>query len=121
MTFISVIIGSTREGRFSEKPAKWFLQHLKKRKGVDARLLDLRDFPMPFFDEVASNAWAPSQNPVAQRWQKKVAELYENLQMRSTRSVSRQIQTIRLPPSQNRESIVPAFVVSRTGTSTVLD
>ena len=29
---------------------------------------------MPFFDEVASNAWAPSQNEVAQRWQKKVAE-----------------------------------------------
>jgi NAD(P)H-dependent FMN reductase len=29
---------------------------------------------MPFFDEVASNAWTPSQNEVAQRWQKKVAE-----------------------------------------------
>jgi NAD(P)H-dependent FMN reductase len=29
---------------------------------------------MPFFDEVASNAWVPSQNEVAQRWQKKVAE-----------------------------------------------
>src|SRR3974377_2327190 len=28
---------------------------------------------MPFFDEVASNAWVPSQNAVAQRWQKKVA------------------------------------------------
>ena len=55
MTVISVIVGSTREGRFSEKPAKWILQHLKKRKGVDARLLDLRDFPMPFFDQ-ASNA-----------------------------------------------------------------
>jgi NADPH-dependent FMN reductase len=51
MTVISVIVGSTREGRFSEKPAKWILQHLKKRDGVDARLLDLRDFPMPFFDE----------------------------------------------------------------------
>src|ERR1700716_1140902 len=50
MNVISVIIGSTREGRFSEKPAKWILQHLKKRKGVDARLLDLRDYPMPFFD-----------------------------------------------------------------------
>ena len=50
MTVISVIVGSTREGRFSEKPAKWILQHLKKRDGVDARLLDLRDFPMPFFD-----------------------------------------------------------------------
>src|SRR6267378_3904194 len=50
MTVISVIVGSTREGRFSEKPAKWILDHLKKRDGVDARLLDLRDFPMPFFD-----------------------------------------------------------------------
>src|SRR6266850_8442891 len=28
MTVISVIVGSTREGRFSEKPAKWILQHL---------------------------------------------------------------------------------------------
>src|SRR6476646_5761148 len=46
MTVISVIVGSTREGRFSEKPAKWILDHLKKRDGVDARLLDLRDFPM---------------------------------------------------------------------------
>ncbi len=46
MTVISVIVGSTREGRFSEKPAQWILQHLKKRDGVDARLLDLRDFPM---------------------------------------------------------------------------
>src|SRR6202030_2887597 len=51
MTVISVIVGSTRDGRFSEKPAKWILQHLKKRDGVDARLLDLRDFPMPFFDQ----------------------------------------------------------------------
>jgi len=28
---------------------------------------------MPFFDEVASNAYVPSTNEVAQRWQKKVA------------------------------------------------
>ena len=30
---------------------------------------------MPFFDEVGSSAWAPSKSEVAQRWQKKVAEL----------------------------------------------
>ncbi len=47
MTFISVIVGSTRQGRFSEKPAQWIFQQLKNRGGVDARLLDLRDFPMP--------------------------------------------------------------------------
>ena len=32
MTVISVIVGSTREGRFGEKPAQWILQHLMKRE-----------------------------------------------------------------------------------------
>lgn len=50
MTVISVIVGSVRQGRFAEKPARWILDHLKKREGVDARLLDLKDYPMPFFD-----------------------------------------------------------------------
>ena len=56
MTVISVIVGSTRKSRFSEKPAHWILRHLKKRNGVDARLLDLRDFPMPFFDQAVTPA-----------------------------------------------------------------
>lgn len=50
MTVLSVIVGSIRQGRFSEKPAHWILDHLKNREGVDARLLDLREYPMPFFD-----------------------------------------------------------------------
>ncbi len=29
MMRISVIVGSTRQGRFSEKPARWILQQLK--------------------------------------------------------------------------------------------
>src|SRR5258705_5094172 len=77
MTVISVIVGSTREGRFSEKPAKWTLQHLKKREGVDARLLDLRDFPMPFFDQQATPATAdrpPYKNEVVQRWTAAIAQ-----------------------------------------------
>ncbi|HEY3654640.1 MAG TPA: NAD(P)H-dependent oxidoreductase [Steroidobacteraceae bacterium] len=41
MNVISVIVGSTREGRFSERPAHWIFQHLRKRAGIDARLLDL--------------------------------------------------------------------------------
>ena len=49
MMNIAVIIGSTRQGRFSEKPAQWILQELRKRDGIEARLLDLGDFPMPFF------------------------------------------------------------------------
>jgi NAD(P)H-dependent FMN reductase len=50
MTVISVIVGSVRQGRFAEKPARWILDHLKKRSSVDAQLLDLKSYPMPFFD-----------------------------------------------------------------------
>jgi len=74
MTVISVIVGSTREGRFSEKPAKWIL---KKREGVDARLLDLRDFPMPFFDQPATPAMPGGpryKDEVVQRWTAAVAQ-----------------------------------------------
>ena len=77
MTVISVIVGSTREGRFSEKPATWILQHLKKRERVDARLLDLRDFPMPFFDQPATPAMpgrAAYKNEVVQRWTAAIAQ-----------------------------------------------
>jgi len=42
MTVISVIVGSIRQGRFSEKPALWILQHLKDRTGIEASLLDLQ-------------------------------------------------------------------------------
>ena len=71
MTVISVIVGSTRDGRFSQKPAKWIWEHLRRRGGVEARLLDLRDFPMPFFDEPATPSMpgrSPYKHEVVQRW-----------------------------------------------------
>ena len=37
-------------------------------------VVDLKDYPLPFFAEEASPAWAPSKDPVSQRWQRKVAE-----------------------------------------------
>jgi NAD(P)H-dependent FMN reductase len=77
MTVISVIIGSTREGRFSEKPAHWILQQLKKRNGVDVRLLDLRDFPMPFFDQPLTPATPgrPAfENEAVQKWTAAIAQ-----------------------------------------------
>ncbi|WP_323042436.1 NADPH-dependent FMN reductase [Gemmobacter sp.] len=70
---IAVIVGSTRPTRFADIPAKWILDQANARGDIDAEIVDLRDFPLPFFDEVASNAWAPSQNEVAVAWQKKVA------------------------------------------------
>jgi NAD(P)H-dependent FMN reductase len=76
MTEISVIVGSTRQGRFSEKPAHWILHHLKKREGVQAHLLDLRDFPMPFFDQALPPAMPgrpPYENEVVRKWTATIA------------------------------------------------
>jgi NAD(P)H-dependent FMN reductase len=77
MPVISVIVGSTREGRFAEKPGKWIFEQLKGRVGVDARLLDLRDFPMPFFDQQAPPATpgrAAYEHAVVQRWTRAIGE-----------------------------------------------
>src|ERR1700738_954883 len=76
MTTISVIVGSTRQGRFSEKPAQWIFQHLRKRDKIDAQLLDLRDFPMPFFDQPMTPAMpgrAPYENEAVKRWTAAIA------------------------------------------------
>ncbi|MER9245619.1 NADPH-dependent FMN reductase [Mesorhizobium sp. M0590] len=70
---IAIIIGSTRAARFADVPTQWIAKIAKSHADIDVEVVDLRDFPLPFFDEVASSAWAPSQNEVAQRWQKKVA------------------------------------------------
>src|SRR5438445_10280357 len=73
---ISVIIGSTRQGRFSEKPAQWILQQLNKREGIEGRLLDLRDFPMPFFAQPLPPAMPgrpPYEHDVVKKWTAQIA------------------------------------------------
>jgi NAD(P)H-dependent FMN reductase len=71
---VAVIVGTTRAARFGHKPAQWIAAIASQRDDMVVEIVDLREYPMPFFDEVASNAWVPSQNEAAQRWQKKVAE-----------------------------------------------
>ena len=76
MTVISVIVGSTRQGRFSEKPAQWILQRLKSRGDIETRLLDLREFPLPFFDQPVPPAMPgrpPYENEMVKRWTAEIA------------------------------------------------
>ncbi len=70
---IAIVVGSTREGRFADTPVEWLVSIARQHADIEVEVVDLRDFPLPFFDEVASPMWAASQNEVAQRWQKKVA------------------------------------------------
>ena len=79
MVKIQVIIGSTRQGRFGDKPAKWIFGKLKEKEGVSAELIDLRDWPLPFFDEPVSPGMMEMQkadyvSELGKRWAKKVGE-----------------------------------------------
>lgn len=71
---IAVIIGSTRDSRFADKPAAWLFENVQKREDMTFELVDLRDYDLPLFNEVASNAWVPSQDPNVVKWQQKLAE-----------------------------------------------
>ncbi|MFN3663987.1 NADPH-dependent FMN reductase [Yoonia sp.] len=71
---IALIIGSTRETRFADKPAAWMLKQAQARDDMDVELVDLRDFDLPLFDEAASNLWMPSTDERAVKWQQKIGE-----------------------------------------------
>lgn len=76
MLNIKIILGSTRQGRFGDKVAKWVYSVIKENKDIKTELLDLRDYPMPFFDEKVSPSMTTEKysNKVVQKWAKKIGE-----------------------------------------------
>ena len=69
---IALIISSTRPTRFADKPAQWMLKQARARQDMEVEVVDLREHPLPFFAEVASNLYAPSKDPEAVRWQQTI-------------------------------------------------
>lgn len=72
---IGIILGTTREGRFVDVPAGWINEHLSKHDDIHTEIIDLRDYPMPFFEETTSPAYARPGNDIARRWAAKIAEM----------------------------------------------
>ena len=77
MLKIKVILGTTRQQRLGEQPAKWIADKAKE-KGLDVEILDLRDYPLPFFDEAMSPTMAVMKGaypyPVSAKWTEKIGE-----------------------------------------------
>lgn len=71
---IGIIIGSTRSGRFADKPAAWIAELAGKRGDVSVETLDLRDYPLAFYGEPGS---PPLVGPLeeAGAWRNKLAGL----------------------------------------------
>jgi NAD(P)H-dependent FMN reductase len=72
---LGIILGTTRTGRFADRPAAWFSDLARKRAELAVEVVDLRDYPLPFFDEPKSPMREASKHEVAVRWGRKVAEL----------------------------------------------
>jgi NAD(P)H-dependent FMN reductase len=74
MTKIGVVIGSTRDGRQTDKLAKWVALNLQDH--TDVELIDLRNYPLSFFDEAISPRFNPDRKPsgVLKKWLDKIAE-----------------------------------------------
>lgn len=73
-TKIGIIISTTREGRFGDRPTQWLLELATTRGGTVFEVVDLRDYPLPFFDEPASPAYVPPENAIARSFGSKIAE-----------------------------------------------
>src|SRR5258708_7553099 len=72
---IGVVISTTREGRFGDKPAVWIRDLAAARGDLAVEIIDLRDYALPFFDEPGSPIYMPPKNLAARRWGEKVAAL----------------------------------------------
>ena len=72
---IGIIISTTREGRFGERAARWVADLAASRTDIKTEIVDLRDYPLPFFDAPASPAYVPIDTPEARKWAGKIAEL----------------------------------------------
>ena len=72
---IGIILTSTREGRFGDRPANWILELARQRGDLAFELVDLRDYPIPMYDAPLSPNYAPVDNDHSRAFVKKMGEL----------------------------------------------
>ena len=73
---IAVILGSIRKIRRGGRVIKWLMPRLKKYKDIEVELLDLLDYPLPFYNESNSPEGLEGKytNQLGKKWSKKIGE-----------------------------------------------
>lgn len=78
MLKLRVIVGSTRPGRTADRVVPWIVAQAQSHHAFDVELLDLRDWPLPFFAETFQTIGDPRDptysDPVVKQWNQRVTE-----------------------------------------------
>jgi NAD(P)H-dependent FMN reductase len=73
VTRIGIVLGSTRPNRSGEAVAQWVYDTAAAREDAQFELVDLRDFPLPLYDEPVPPAMGQYQNEHTKQWAAKIA------------------------------------------------
>ena len=78
MMRLQIIVGSTREGRNADAVCRWLLPISQAHGAFEIETLDLRDWPLPFFQETIATVGDFSNptysDPLVKRWNDKLGE-----------------------------------------------
>ena len=73
-----VIVGTTRPDRAAEHLIPWVMRRVGEDQRFDAELLDLRDWPLPMFQETIETVGdfndPTYSEPIVREWNRKIAE-----------------------------------------------
>lgn len=75
MLEVGIVIGSTRPNRRGEGVANWVRDLAAERADLNATLVDLRDFPLPFLGQTLPAGQPESAPEVIARWSQAIAGL----------------------------------------------
>jgi NAD(P)H-dependent FMN reductase len=75
---LQIVVGSTREGRHADAVLRWLLPAVKAHGAFEAEVLDLREWPLPLFQETLATIGdfknPTYSQPIVKKWNQKVAE-----------------------------------------------
>ena len=78
MTKLHIIVGSTRDGRAAEHVYRWVERRALDHGGFDVEVLDLRDWPLPFFAETLQTVGDFSDptysDPIVRAWNRTIKD-----------------------------------------------
>jgi NAD(P)H-dependent FMN reductase len=69
---IPIILGSTRDDRRGHLVAAWLLAHVQQHPDIQTEIIDLRDWPLPFFNE--SPQRKGYSDPIVDRWIERIGD-----------------------------------------------